>query len=50
MVLFVTYSIQLVHQTPYLEAVEGSEDFKLGRKLICTVKYADDRKLNPGLP
>jgi hypothetical protein len=49
-VLFVTYSIQHVHQTYYLEAVEGFEDFKLGGKLIFTVKYVNDRKLNPGLP
>jgi hypothetical protein len=48
--LFVSDSIQLVHQTPYLEAVEGFEDLKLGGQVICTVKCADDRKLNPGMP
>jgi hypothetical protein len=36
-ILFNLYSEYLTK-----EALEGSGDFKIGRKVICTVQYADD--------
>jgi hypothetical protein len=40
--LFVTKFVQLLQRILTKEALEGFGDFKIGEKIIHTVKYADD--------
>jgi hypothetical protein len=40
--LFVACSIKLIHRVPNQENLEGFENFKLGGKLMRSVKYAKE--------
>jgi hypothetical protein len=42
MEVHVTNSIQLIQQAHYRNALEGSEDFRIGERVIGTVTYTDD--------
>jgi hypothetical protein len=40
--LFVANSIKLIHRVPNQETLEGFENFKLGGKVMRSVKYAEE--------